>query len=184
MNAIRKYDILKNHKDYEIEISSSNNEGIRVNSLGLGNNIKGLPLMSHKRNLSNYAEELVAYYAKYESGQYELSLLDLPKSEQNELARLYIEATDREINECVLGNDFSIDNDYTCALLSMLQEDSQENRERFAEVTSKNIIIYYTKSLQGVLDEACHTYLCNVMNEQGYYAHRDVEHGDVMWSKF
>ncbi|HHF7350861.1 TPA: hypothetical protein ACPSKZ_000711 [Legionella anisa] len=137
-----------------------------------------------QRNISTYAEELVCDYAKYECGQYELNLHDLPSDEQNELARLYIESTDRDTAECVYGNDFSPNNEYTCALLAMLQNDSQENREKFAEVTRKNIIIYYEKSLQNLLDEACHNYLHSINNEQGYYAHRDMEHGDFHWRKF
>jgi len=150
----------------------------------LGHSVKGLTYVNHKINLSNYAEELVAHYAKFEGDQYELFLSDLPESSQNELAWLYLESTNREVNECVHGNDFAIDNDYTCALLAMLQDDSQENRERFAEVTRKNILTYYRESLQSVIDDACYVYYQNIMNEQGYYSHRDMEHGEYYWSKF
>ncbi|WP_045099304.1 hypothetical protein [Legionella micdadei] len=139
--------------------------------------------MNHKINIFNYAEELVAHYAKYRYDQYELSLSDLPESSLNELARLYIEHTNREVNECINGDDFSINNDFTCALLAMLQDDSQENRERFAEVTRKNILTYYKESLQKVLDEACQFYLNNMMNEQGLYARYDLENGDLIWSR-
>lgn len=184
MNAARKYDILENHNDYELPISRNSAEEIRNDPFGLGNYVKGLANLNHQKNLSNYAEELVAHYAKYECEQYELSLFDLPESEQNELARLYMEATDRETGECVHGNDFSIENNYTCALLAMLKDDSQENREKFAEVTRKNIIVYYKNSLQELIDDSCHNYLNNIMNEQGYYAHRDMEHGDITWGKF
>lgn len=183
MNAAHKYDILDNN-DYEVIISRNKIEEIRNDPFGLGNTVKGLTNVNHQRNLSNYAEELVAHYAKYVGEQYELFLSDLPEDEQNELVRLYIEATNREVNECVHGSDFSIDNEYTCALLSMLKNDCQETRENFAEVTRKNTIIYYTNSLQEVLDDACNSYFHMVNNESGYYAHYDLEHGDNCWSKF
>jgi hypothetical protein len=184
MNATRKYDILANYNDCELPISRNNAEEIRNDPFALGINVKGLANVNHQRNLSNYAEELVAHYAKYECEQYLLSLHDLPESEQKELTRLYMESTDRETGECVHGNDFSINNEYTCALLFMLQDDSQENRNKFAEVTRKNIISYYKLSLQEILDSACSQYLQNMMNEQGFYSYRDQEHGDIVWGKF
>ncbi len=184
MNAARKYDILGNHNDYDLPISRNNAEEIRNDPFGLGSNVKGLTNVNHERNLSNYAEQLVAHYANYECEQYELILSDLPESEQNELARLYIESINREIEWACYGADESINSDYLCALLAMLKDDCEETRENFAEVTRKNIIIYYEKPLQEIIDDACHNYLYSMMNEQGYYAQRDMEHGDIHWSKF
>jgi hypothetical protein len=184
MNAARKYDILRNHNEYELPISRNNAETIKHDPFGLGNSVTGLTNLNFEKNLSNYAEEIVAHYARYEREQYELSLSDLPEQEQNELARLYIESIDREIEWACYGSDESINSNYLCALLSMLKDDCQETREKFAEVTRKNIIIYYEKSLQKLLDEACLYYQHSKMNEQGYYAHRDMEHGDFLWSAF
>lgn len=149
----------------------------------LGESVKGLTFMNHKANLLNYALELVAYYAKYQRDYYELALSDIPESSQNELARLYIESTNREVGECVYGDDFSINNEFTCALLAMLQDDTQENRERFAEATRKNVLTYYKESLQKVLDEACESYFNNMMNEQGLYSYYDRDNGDVVWGR-
>jgi hypothetical protein len=140
--------------------------------------------MSHEINLSNYAEELVTNYAKYEDGQYSLFLSDLSEYDQNELSRLYIEFSGRELTECVNGKDFSVDNEYTCALLSMLQDDSHENRERFAEVTRQNIINFYSESLQEILDKSCHNYLHSINNEQGLFANQDRDSGEIHWGKF
>ena len=74
--------------------------------------VKGLAPMSHNKNLSNYAEELVGQYAKYCDEQYELSLDMLPDDDQSELVRLYLEATDRETSECVYGDDFTINSNF------------------------------------------------------------------------
>lgn len=172
MNTACKYDILRDN----------DSEAIKRDPFGIENAFKGLT-MNHEQNLFQFAEELVAHYAKYECGQYELSLSALPDYEQDELIRRYIEATDREVNECIYGDDFTINNEFTCALLSMLQENSQESRERFAKTTRNNLLTYYKKSLETLLDEACEAFSNNMMNEQGYYAYRDLEHGDINWRK-
>jgi hypothetical protein len=148
--------------------------------------VKGLTNLNHQKNLEFYARDLVAHYAKYDkySGMYNLFLCDISDSDQNELARLYIDYTDRELNECVHGNDFSIDNEYTCALLAMLKDNTLENRERFAEITRNNIINYYKKSLQKVIDTACEDYLMSMYNENDMYSYIDQSSGDVMTSKY
>jgi len=183
MNAVLKYDILENHNDYELPISRSKEEEIRRDPFSLGSNVKGLTRVNHNRNLSNYAEELVANYAKFDGNNYDLDLKDLSEYDQNELARLYIESNEREISECIYGSDFSINNEFTCALLAMLQDDSEENRANFAEVTRKNVLTYYKYALQELLNNTCHYYLHEMMNEQGLYARHDMEHGDIIWTR-
>lgn len=183
MNTIYKYDILQTHNDYDISSSRTKLEEIKNDPFGLGHHVKGLTNLNHERNLSNYAEDLVSQYAKYTSDQYELNLDMLPEHEQHEIARLYIEFTDREITDCVNGDDFSINNDYTCALLSMLKHNSKENRDKFAQITMRNILVYYKESIQQVLDDACHCVQENEMEDQGFYPHTDMEHGDVVWRK-
>jgi hypothetical protein len=66
----------------------------------------------------------------------------------------------------------------------MLQNDCQETRDNFAKVTRKNILTYYSQSLQELLDNSCHSYQHNMMNEQGMYAHQDRDTGEVYWGRF
>lgn len=184
MNVAYKYDILsKNHNDYDISIERNKMEEIRNDPFGLGNTFKGLMNVSHEKNLHDYAQEIVANYAKYDGESYCLTLSNLPDDEQNELARLLIESLDREVNECIYGNDFTINNEFTCALLELLKNDNPGTRRNFAEVTLRNILIYYKDSLQTIIDEACTEYLHNLNNQAGYYAHQDMEHGDIVWRK-
>lgn len=143
----------------------------------------GVASLSHEKRLFNYTDELVANYGKLIQDEYKLPLETLPEFEQNELARLYLEYTDRDLTECVNGNDLSIDNEYTCALLNMLKDDCQKNRDALSSIMRKNIISYYAESLQDLLNTSCDDYLNNAMNEDGYYADRDMEHGDFSWSK-
>ena len=146
--------------------------------------VKGVTMISHNRNLSDYAERLVSIYAEYDIDNYYLLISELPESEQNELTRLYMESTDRDTSECVYGEDFTINSDYTCALLAMLKNDCEETRERFAYVTRKNIIKYYTNSLQEVLDDACNSYLILTNNDNEMYAHQDTNSGETYWSRY
>jgi len=145
--------------------------------------LKGVATMSHGENVYSYAEELVANFATYDKNddRYYLNLFSIPEYAQDELSRLYIEHNDREINECVYGDDFTINNNYTCALLAMLQDNCQETRDNFADVVRKNILIYFEESLQLLLNEACENYLHKMNNEQGLYAYQDMENGDTLW---
>ncbi len=111
--------------------------------------------LNNEQSLYTFAQELVSQYGKYFDEQYYLSLDELPDSEQNELVRLYMEFTDRETSECIYGNDFSIENDFTCALLAMLANNCQKTRDELSNVMRKNIITYYSDSLQTILDDAC-----------------------------
>lgn len=177
MNVANKYDILSDyHNEYDTT-TSGNTKG----QFNRGTKVKGLTNMNHRSNLSDYALDLVSNYAKFSCDQLELSLNTLPDDEQSELARLFMEFSGRETSECVYGHDFSIESEYTCALLSLLQSDCQETRDRFAEVTRKNIILYYAQSLQETLDNACEFYLQASNNENGLYAYQDPEHGDTLW---
>ena len=159
------------------------NQASYNNPFDLGSNFSQGLTVNHETSLQNYAYDLVSLYARFTGENYELSIDLLSESDRHELARLYIESIEREVGECVFGDDFSINNAYTCALLALLKNDSDENRRRFAEVTLHNILIYYRDTLQGVLDDACDAYCCTMLNEAGYRSRRDMEHGDMYWSK-
>lgn len=146
--------------------------------------VTGVTTLNHTRNLTDYMMDLVGQYGKHSSDHIELSLEMLPESEQDELVRLYIESIDREIEWACYGDDESINSEFLCAMLSMLKDNNEETRAHFAETTRKNLIIYYTKPLNELFDSACDTYFHMMMNESGYFAHVDREHGDLVWSKY
>jgi hypothetical protein len=143
----------------------------------------GVRQVSHQRNLTDYAENLVSHYGKYQDDQYELCLEMLPDDEQNELTRLYIESIDREIECACYGEDESINSDFLCSMLAMLKDNNHETRLIFAETTRKNIISYYKKSLNAILTNACDIFHRLQMHHDGY-AYEDSEDGDVIWGGF
>ncbi len=143
----------------------------------------GVSTLSHQRRLTDYAEELVGSYAELIGDQYELSFEKISAPFQFELARLYIESIDRDIEWACYGEDQSLNSDFLCALLAMLKDSTPRTRSNFAQVTSRNIVIYYKDVLQGILDDACHDYHCNEMNETGYHHRYDLDNGDLVWRK-
>jgi len=149
--------------------------------LGIGLNLKNNT--SNKERLYDYAQQLAYYHGKSKYSEYRVNLAAIPEYEQHELIRLYLEYTDRDLSECIYGNDFSINNDFTCALLSLLQDDSQENRDRFAHATMRNLVIYFSNALQDVLDEACHDMVCSINRDNGNSSYQDKETGEFEWRK-
>lgn len=145
---------------------------------------KGLRPMSHQRNLDDYIQELIASHGKNCLDHYELDLDKLSSPMQLEFAHLYIESIDREIEWACYGDDQTLNSDFLCAMLSMLKDSNPKTRDNFAQVTTRNILIYYKDTLQKLLDEGCTIYFANEMNEAGYRSSYDDEHGDVVWGKF
>lgn len=164
MRVINRYDILESVNDSEFALSD----------------VKGLTQMQ-KEDLYNYAEELVGIYGKFKDDRYELTLDMLPKPIQYDLCRIFIESIDREIENACFGNDESINNDYLCAMLAMLESNTAQNRERFAKITQKNLLNYYRENLNNLLDNACESYFLTYAENEGLRSVQDPEHGDIFW---
>lgn len=143
----------------------------------------GVAKMSYERNLDDFIQELVSSYGVHCQDHYELFLDKLSSPYQLELAALYIESIDREIEWACYGEDQTLNSDFLCALLSMLKDSTPKTRANFAQVTTRNILIYYKDTLQNLLDIGCEAYFNNEMHEAGYRAEQDMEHGDVVWRR-
>lgn len=140
-------------------------------------------ISDHERNLRDYTQELVYSYGVRHDDHYELVLDKLSTPCQMELARLYIESIDREIEWACYGDDQSINSDFLCAMLAMLKDSNPETRDNFAQVTSVNLFKYYQKTLQELIDEACHVFYCNEMENAGMQCYQDRDNGEFLWSK-
>lgn len=119
--------------------------------------------MNHKKNLSDFARELVANYAKCLPTDefHTLNVYDIPLNEREELVVLYLEAEDRNMDiviEAILKGDFSIDSEFVVALLDMLKNHTAENRDNFSCIVVSNMLVYLDNKLQAVIDDACRDY--------------------------
>lgn len=144
----------------------------------------GVASVNHETNLDNFINELVDSYGVFCDDHYELDLNKLSSPYQLELASLYIESIDREIEWACYGDDQSINSDFLCAMLAMLKDNTPKTRNAFAQVTARNILTYYKETLQNRLDIGCDIYFSNEMNDAGYHSEIDSEDGDVIWGKF
>lgn len=138
---------------------------------------------NHIRNLNDYTQDLVSSYATYHKDHYELTLDMLSFPCQSELARLYIESIDREIEWACYGDDQTLNSDFLCAMLAMFKDNTSKTREKFAQVTSRNILIYYKNTLNELLQEACDDFYCNEMENASYRADIYEDYGVVAWSE-
>lgn len=143
--------------------------------------VTGVTHLNHTRNLTDYIMDLIASYGEFINNQYELNLEKLSSPYQFELVRLYIESIDREIEWACYGDDQSINSDFLCAMLAMLKDSNPETREHFAQVTSENLFKYYQKILQELIDEACHVFYCNEMENAGMQCYQDQDNGEFLW---
>lgn len=140
-------------------------------------------ISDHQRNIRDYALEMVGSFGKFKEDYYELDFEMLSMPYQLELARLYIESIDREIEWACYGDDQTLNSDFLCALLAMFKDNTPKTRANFAKITLQNILIYYKETLQNLLNTACNEYYCNEMHESGYRAEYDLNHGDIIWKR-
>lgn len=143
----------------------------------------GAANINHEKDLNYFLLDMVGNYAKHHADHCELTLDMLAECDQNELARLYIESIDREIEYACYGSDQTLNSDFLCAMLAMLKDDNEDTREQFAVVTRRNILISYADELNILLSNACDDYVSMHMNEQNYYQYED-ENSAVAWRKF
>lgn len=145
--------------------------------------VTGVTPLSSQDSLIDYAMELVSSYASFYEDHYKLDLDMLSSPLQFEFSRLYIESIDREIEWACYGEDQSLNSDFICAILALLKDVTPETQTNFAQITIRNILIYYKDTLQKILDTACEDYFCNEMRESGYYAEQEMDNGDVIWRR-
>jgi hypothetical protein len=96
----------------------------------------------------------------------EIDFFDLDWDVQADLTRLMIEADGREVSECFLDpQQFMQDDDATCALLVMLKNPTQENRNNLTNVILNRSIKLHAKSLQTMIDESLRAQYAEFMEQ-------------------
>ena len=143
---------------------------------------EGLKPMRQAKNIFDYAQELVYEHGEFTQDSYSVLLKDIPKDDKHELVRLYIESLDRDIEDALFGGDTSINNLLICALLSLLKNDNDFNRNHFVNVALNNVIRYYAHDLQRLLDEAGNDLFLNLNEEQGIF--QQCDDGDYYMGKY
>jgi hypothetical protein len=125
--------------------------------------------MTHYQRLINYIDDLVLDKATREEDGWFLSFDDLDEDEQGQLVTLMLEYDDRDTSECFHQPDqYAKDDEITCSLIKMLNDNSPDNREDFANLVRKQSIKCYQSKLQEEIDDRCGWVRQEIQDSRGY----------------
>lgn len=133
--------------------------------------------MDSTKILNRYIHELITSYGKFTGDTYQLSMASLHDDEQGELVALYLEANDYDPLECLVNGELST------LIFAMMKSDTPDTREDFSKAVKKEILKYYSESIQNIIDDCCNDYLHESFNAKGLYAKRSST-GDLYWSAY
>lgn len=101
-------------------------------------------------------DDLILDKGKHDQDGYSLSFRDLDENEQGELVALQLEEDDRDTTDCFHeASKFAMNDKITCALLTLLKNDSPDNREDLANLIRENSINQYKAKLQDLINDRC-----------------------------
>ena len=140
---------------------------------------------NHYRNLINYIDELISYKSYIVDGEYSLSIEKLDEDELGKLAALFLEVNGRDAQDCFQDpNQYTKDDDITCALLSLLKGNTEDNRENLATMIFKWSIEAFKPSMQSLIDERCSEVREIEAEGHGFYKYRDQKTNELQWRKY
>lgn len=133
-----------------------------------------------KESINSFIDD----YAYRSSYGYSLDIHQIPKDELGELVALFLEAADRDVIDCFYTNsNDSANDDITCALLDMLKSNSNDNREKFAELVFENALNRYQHIIQDLIDECCQEKSNQENRLHGLTSYQDEQTGEYLWAK-
>lgn len=140
--------------------------------------------MTPYQKIISYIDNIISDKAERLEDGYFLTVDDLDTDEQGELAALFLDYYDRDTSECFYEADqYAINDNITCALLKMLQNDTPDNREDFANLVRNNTIKRFRKNMEEMIDERCSALFADEMSEAGLHAHYHADNGERYWSR-
>lgn len=146
--------------------------------------VTGVTPLKHISNLNDYMMDLIDQYGKHLSDHSELFFEMLPDEEQDKLLSYYIESINREIEWACYGNDNSINSEFLCSMLLMLKNNNKETREHFVKTIRNNLISYYKKPINKLLDSACDDYFHRMTIEYNYFARISRDDSNLMQGEY
>lgn len=149
---------------------------------------QGLSMNGKNDNYSklvNEIDNLIHDKATFSDG-YELSLDKLEEDELSQLAYLCIENDNREnVSECFLDpSQDEVNDDVTCALISLLKNNSKENKETLTDLIIQRSINCYKDFIQELIDKRCEDLTEDYMDEHGFKAVMDDQTGCYEWRRY
>jgi hypothetical protein len=140
--------------------------------------------VTYEKRLNRYISNLISDKAIRRSNGYELSFNALDDEEQGYLTYLLIECDDRDVSECFCESyKQTLNDNITCSLLMLLQDNSEENKESLANLIRKNTLKKYINRIQSLIDQHCAEIFHSEMNDSGFYCHQHKDNGEIYWRK-
>ena len=132
--------------------------------------------------LMDYVDDCIRYRADKKQDGFSLDFHSLPQDEQRDLAKLYLEYTDNDVNYCLI--DPSTDQVYTDIseyMLMMLINNSYAPVFNCAVI--QRTINYTSQALQTLIYHRCDDLYYEEMDDLGYKQYSDQQTGVTFWRK-
>lgn len=141
---------------------------------------------TYHQQLIREIDWVIGDYAKFDNNQQCLSLYfdDLSIVDQTNLSKAYIESIDRDVYECFFNpTQLMKDDDMTCCLLSLLKNNTTENKDKLINLILERSSSAYAAQIQELIDERCIVLTDREMEEHGLYSVQ-IDETDYEWRKF
>ena len=135
--------------------------------------------MNAYQRLVNEIDTLIRTEGSYDTDGYSLDFVDLDTSDQQKIAGLFIDYDDRDLFSIYENEKYD---DIVCSLLTMLKKDTRDSDEDLAECLKKNLVKYYAKRAQELIEERCAEVEASERWEHGQTKHQDRNTGEHYWA--
>lgn len=135
--------------------------------------------MSTYQRLVNEIDSLIRTEGKFDTEGYSLQFENLDNNDQQKIAGLFIDYDDRDLFSI---NENDKHDDIVCSLLTMLSKDTHEANEDFVECLKQNLVKYYAKRAQELIDERCTEVEASKRWQHGQVKRQSTITGEFHWS--
>lgn len=110
---------------------------------------------NHYNNLINYIDELIDIHCEYEDEGYFLNIQQLDDDELGKLSYLFLELNNRDTYEFFIDSSKDKNDEVTCALIKLLQDNSYDNQQDLSNLIFKQSIQFCKPFIQIEIDNRC-----------------------------
>lgn len=140
--------------------------------------------MNYSKQVLSCAKDLVFHYAKHDGDIYHLDVEDISDFDLHEFTAVIMASDDAWASEATGADNPWYEKTMMPALLRYMKNSTDRDEEiEFNKAWIDGVTKYFARPMQDLFDDLCNDRLHEEMNDKGYYAHIDRNHGDLVWSK-
>lgn len=137
-------------------------------------------------NYMDFAHKLVSTYAQWDdvNDLYHLHIFDIPDFELDAFAGLLM-ANDKDLaNEATCSDNPEYLRKMLPALLTYLSDTTDKDKlYEFTKAWREGVVSYFQNNTQEIINNLCTERLHREMNDNGFYAKRRPDNGELYWSR-